>query len=87
MEVNQVVTRVNSVIAEGFEISDQDLVPNARLKEDLGMDSLDAIDLLVYLEDELNVKVEPSRLAEVKTLEDVYGMVETIAKEAAGSSV
>jgi len=47
-------------------------VPTATLVGDLGLDSLDAVDMLVYIEETLGVKVEGEKLASVKTLQDVY---------------
>ena len=68
-------------MTEGFEIPQDKLLPSARLKEDLELDSLDAIDMLVYLEDELSVKVDIERFKEARTLEDVYGLIGKLAKE------
>lgn len=69
---NEVITQVNNLMRTGFEISPEKLVPTATLQGDLGLDSLDAVDMLVYIEETLGVKVEGERLAQVKTLQDVY---------------
>ena len=50
-------------------------IPEAKLFEELGLDSLDAVDMLVYLEENLGVKVEGERLAKIRTLQDVYQLV------------
>ncbi len=67
-----VIQQVNKLMKTGFEISEDKLVPTATLAGDLGLDSLDAVDMLVYIEETLGVKVEGERLASVKTLQDVY---------------
>ena len=67
-----VIFQVNKLMMTGFEISADKLVPTATLAGDLGLDSLDAVDMLVYIEETLGVKVEGERLASVKTLQDVY---------------
>ena len=67
-----VITQVNNLMRTGFEIPEEKLVPTATLVGDLGLDSLDAVDMLVYIEETLGVKVEGERLASVKTLADVY---------------
>lgn len=73
MTVSQnVIEQVNTLMKTGFEISEDKLVPTATLIGDLGLDSLDAVDMLVYIEETLGVKVEGERLATVKTLQDVY---------------
>jgi len=68
----EVIQQVNNLMKSGFEIPEEKLVPTATLIGDLGLDSLDAVDMLVYIEETLGVKVEGERLASVKTLQDVY---------------
>ncbi len=68
----EVIQQVNNLMKTGFEIPEEKLVPTATLIGDLGLDSLDAVDMLVYIEETLGVKVEGERLTQVKTLQDVY---------------
>lgn len=68
----EVIQQVNNLMKSGFEIPEDKLIPTATLAGDLGLDSLDAVDMLVYIEETLGVKVEGERLANVKTLQDVY---------------
>ena len=49
------VSKINELLASGFEISPDKLVPSASLVTDLGLDSLDAVDMLVYIEDKFNI--------------------------------
>ena len=72
MPSTEVIQQVNTLMKTGFEIPEEKLVPSATLIGDLGLDSLDAVDMLVYIEETLGVKVEGERLATVKTLQDVY---------------
>lgn len=67
-----IIERVNALMHSGFEIPQEKLKSEALLADDLGLDSLDAVDMLVYIEETLGVKVEGERLASVKTLADVY---------------
>ena len=67
-------------MASGFEIPPEKLVPTAALKE-LGLDSLDAVDMLVYIEDKFGIKVEGEKLTSLRTLQDVYNLAaEAVAK-------
>ena len=68
----EIISQVNQLMMTGFEIPAEKLIPSASLIGDLGLDSLDAVDMLVYIEETLGVKVEGERLAAVKTLADVY---------------
>lgn len=72
----EIVDRVNELMSQGFEIPTDKLKPDATLMADLGLDSLDAVDMLVILEEKLNTKIEGERLVKVKTLGDVYVLVE-----------
>jgi acyl carrier protein len=76
----EVISQVNKLMMSGFEIAASQLSPSAKLGEDLGLDSLDAVDMLVYIEETLGVKVEGERLANVRTLSDVYQLAEDALK-------
>ncbi len=49
--------------------------------DDLELDSLDAIDMLVFLEEKINIKVDAETFRTVRTLDDVYNVVENVIKE------
>lgn len=68
----EVIHTVNQLMQSGFEIDQMKLVPEATLQGDLGLDSLDAVDMLVYIEEKMGVRIEGERLKSVKTLADVY---------------
>lgn len=79
MNREEIVAQVNQLMQQGFEIEENKLVPEATLFDDLGLDSLDAIDMLVHLEDKLKIKVDGERIKSVRTLEDIYALVAAIA--------
>ncbi|MES2855941.1 MAG: acyl carrier protein [Bdellovibrionota bacterium] len=66
------INQVNELMHQGFELPKEKLVPQSTLQGDLGLDSLDAVDMLVYIEDRLNVKVDGEKIRGLKTLGDVY---------------
>ncbi len=75
----EIVSQVNDVMRKGFELSPEQMIPTANLFTDLGLDSLDAVDMLVHLEDRLKIKVDSERLMTVRTLQDVYALVDDIS--------
>ena len=79
---NEIKAKVNELFVKGFEIPAEKLVPTASLYEDLGLDSLDAVDMLVHLEEAFKIKVDGERLMEVRTLEHVYALVAEVASGA-----
>jgi acyl carrier protein len=86
MNTQELVTQVNELMQTGFEIPSEKLVPTATLFQDLGLDSLDAIDMVVHLEEKFGIKVDGERLMTVRTLNDVYGLVQEIALKKGNTS-
>jgi len=78
MTEKEMIAKINGLISSGFEIEPEKLVPTALLKEDLGLDSLDAVDMLVYLEENFDIKVAGERLLQIKTISDVYSLVSEV---------
>ena len=72
---------INEVMVEGFELDPSQLTANAKIVDDLELDSLDAIDMLVFLEDKIKIKVDAETFRSVQTLGDVYNVVEKIMKD------
>jgi acyl carrier protein len=77
----EITAKVNEVMQTGFELDAAALRPEATLFEELGLDSLDAIDLVVHLEERLGVKVETEKFQNVRTLGDVYQLVGELTAE------
>jgi len=79
--MEKIIEVVNSVLEEEFEIETELLKPEALLYEDIGLDSLDAVDLIVMVDKELGVRIEEEDARELRTLEDVYKIIEKLLKE------
>lgn len=67
---------VNVALAEEFELAPDQLVPEARIREDLGLDSLDIVDMVIVLEKAFHFKL-PNRemLADIRTLGDIHAFI------------
>lgn len=68
VEIQAIIQRV---LIDVFELNVDLIVPEARLKEDLDLDSLDAIDLGVAIEEGLGVKLNQSALAPLRTVGEI----------------
>ena len=77
----QIISKVNAIMHQGFEIPMDKLTPEAGLFSDLGLDSLDAVDMLVHLEENIGIKVDGERLMAVRTLQDVYSLVDELSSQ------
>lgn len=67
----QIMTELTRVLVEMFEVDEDDVVPEARLYEDLDIDSIDAIDMVIRLKEITGKKVSPEDFKSVRTVEDV----------------
>jgi acyl carrier protein len=78
MDKQKIITDINETLCEEFELPMEKLTESATLADDLGLDSLDAVDMLVLLEDKVGIKIDAEKFQHVKTLGDVYKLVEEI---------
>lgn len=76
MTEEEIISRTNEVFAESFEIESDRLRPDANIFSDLGLDSLDIVDLIVALQAAFGVKIRTSeKVKEIRTLGDVYRFI------------
>ena len=81
MTKEDVLGRINDVLAGEFEIDRAKLVPEARLFEDLDLDSIDAVDLVVRLQQQTSLKVRAEDFKSIRTLGDVANVIVKLAAE------
>ena len=60
---------------EDFEIAPELLVETNTIKQDIGIDSLDMVDIIVRVNEEFGFKLEKQELATVKTLGEFYDLL------------
>lgn len=72
----QIRRQVIEVVAEEFELEPERLTPGATLYDDLGLDSLDAVDLVVALEKAFTIKLaNEEAVRAVRTMDDLVRLV------------
>ena len=77
----EIIKRTNEALKKEFEFKDSQLVPQAQLKDDLGLDSLDAVDMVVVLEQQFGVTLRQGYdLRTIVTLNDLYDFIEKLAR-------
>jgi acyl carrier protein len=69
---------VVSYLTDAFEVPVDDIRPDARLMEDLNLDSIDAVDMMVKLQEATGRKVSPEQFEGVKTVADLAALVEKL---------
>jgi acyl carrier protein len=76
MQKAEIIERVNEFLIDEFEIEESALEPGAHLIDDLGIESLDFVDIVVTIEKEFGFKVKREEITAVRTLEDLYKYIE-----------
>ena len=76
MEREIIIEKVNHFLIEDIEIEENLIEPDALLTKDLGIDSLDVVDIVVIIEQVFGVKIKGEELKDVKTLGSFYDFVE-----------
>jgi acyl carrier protein len=69
--------QVKKVLVDAVHVDDALVVPTATLKDDLGIDSLAAVELALELETSFDVRIEDAELANLVTVQDVVDLVTT----------
>ncbi len=72
---------IKSIIKTNLNIEDEKIVPTARLKEDLAIDSIDAVEIVLAFEEKHNIRVDETKLREIKTIGDLVAYFETLKAE------
>ena len=68
------------MIASKMKLGESEITPEKNIFNDLGADSLDFVELSMLLEREFNVKFTEDDTAKVKTVGDLYELIEQYAK-------
>jgi acyl carrier protein len=81
MDHGQLRQDIAGIVAEITEIPVDTVTPDARLVEDLGADSMNALELLAALERRFNIVIDPSRMVELETPATILALVESLVQE------
>ena len=75
MEKAELIEKVNAVLAEEFEVEVEEITPDADIKKTLQLDSLSLVDMVALIEGEFKVKIQNSKIAELKTFNLLYDYI------------
>ena len=71
----EIEKKVKDILVQEFECDAEKLVPDVNLFTELDLDSIDAVDLVVRLQQETRKKVNPEDFRKIRTLRDVVSAV------------
>ena len=83
MTNEEIIALTNSIFEEAFELEKDKLLPEAKLFEDLGLDSLDMVELVVGVQKKFGIRIRDNeKLREIRTLGDVHRFMVSVKSEA-----
>ena len=77
MTRTEIEEKVKAFLIDDLEIEEENIFPEAKLKEDMGIDSLDYVDIVVIVEKNFGFKIKPEEMATAKTLAQFYDYIES----------
>ena len=82
MTDDELIRAVNEVFIDSFEISPEKLTPQALIFQDLGLDSLDVVDLVAAIQKRFSVQVrDDERVRSIRSMQDLYNYLILIRGE------
>ncbi|HEX5340841.1 MAG TPA: acyl carrier protein [Gammaproteobacteria bacterium] len=78
METQDIFQTLRNTLVEQFELDPAKITPESRLYEDLDLDSIDAVDMIIKLQELTGCKVSPEDFKEVRTVGDVQRVIEKL---------
>ncbi|HSN18255.1 MAG TPA: acyl carrier protein [Gammaproteobacteria bacterium] len=81
MRPQDVFQTLKDTLVEQFDLEPEKITPEARLSEDLDLDSIDAVDMIIKLQEMTGRKVSPEDFKSVRTVADVQHVIERLLAE------
>jgi acyl carrier protein len=73
-----VLERIKELIKSELNVPEEKINMDSRLAEDLGADSIDAVELIMKIEDVFNIQVSDEQAQNIKTVGDIVRYVESL---------
>ena len=77
MTRTEIEEKVKAFLIDDLEIEEENIFPEAKLKEDMGIDSLDFVDIVVIVEKNFGFKIKPEEMTTVKTLSQFHDYIQS----------
>lgn len=77
MTVQEIEAKVKEFLIDELEIDEDKILPEARLKEDMGIDSLEVVDVVVLADNAFGIKIKPEDFKTIKTLAEFCEFIHT----------
>ena len=74
---NDIFEKLKAIAVNQIGIDEDKVKPESDIIKDLGLDSLDIVDMLMYVEEEFGVSIDDGDVAEMKTVADAVKFIES----------
>ena len=75
MNKQELISQINKVLADEFEIEVSDIRPEADIKETLQLDSLSLVDMVALIESTFNVKIQGTEIILIRKFGNLYDFI------------
>ena len=76
MTREEIIAQVNNLLEEEFEVEQSEFISGANLKETLGLDSINLVDLIALVQMTYKVTIPVEDLKQIQTFNDLYDYIE-----------
>jgi acyl carrier protein len=80
MDKAVIIEKINYFLIDEFEVDGETIAPEANLKDTLGLDSLDYVDLVVTVESNFGIKLGEADFVGIATFQNFYDLIENKVK-------
>lgn len=64
--------KINNLLKDLHGVGEEEIIPETKLKDDLGFDSLDDVEVVMNIEKEFNIHISDDEAEGLKTVQDLY---------------
>lgn len=75
MTREEIIEKVNSLLAEEFEVEESEFTPDANLKETLSLDSINLVDLIALVQFNYKITIPVEDLKKIQTFDNLYDYI------------
>ena len=80
MSRQEIEEKVRAFLIDDLEIDEDKIKDDAKLKDDMGIDSLDFVDIVVIVEKNFGFKIKPEEMKGITTLKEFCDYIESQVK-------
>lgn len=75
MDKEEIIKTINNLLVQEFEINETLITPDSHLKDDLGLESLDFVDIAVLVKKKFGITLRGEEVTEIITMQNLYDYI------------